>query len=45
MLLCGGPDAVKAVSEWLWRGPEKARVTHVELEVVETHVPDDFRTG
>ena len=44
VLLCGGPDAVKAISEWLWKGPEKARVTHVELEVIEIHVPDDFRT-
>ncbi|MFW6345757.1 MAG: acylphosphatase [Halomonas sp.] len=44
VLLCGRPDAVKAVSEWLWRGPENARVTHVELEVIETHEPDDFRT-
>lgn len=45
VLLCGGPDAVKRVSQWLWKGPENARVTHVELEVVELHVPDDFRTG
>lgn len=45
VLLCGSPDAVKAVSEWLWKGPEQARVTHVELEVIEAHAPDDFRTG
>ncbi|MFP4263816.1 MAG: acylphosphatase [Halomonas sp.] len=44
VLLCGRPDAVKEVAEWLWKGPENARVTHVEFEVLETHAPDDFRT-
>ncbi|HSH57706.1 MAG TPA: acylphosphatase [Halomonas sp.] len=45
VLLCGRPEAVREVGEWLWRGPEHARVTHVEFDVVEPHVPDDFRTG
>ncbi|MDR5902143.1 MULTISPECIES: acylphosphatase [Halomonas] len=45
VLLCGRPAAVREVGEWLWRGPEHARVTHVEFNVVETHAPDDFRTG
>ena len=45
VLLCGRRDAVKEVAEWLWKGPENARVTHVEFEVLDTHAPDDFRTA
>lgn len=45
VLLCGRREAVSAVSEWLRQGPPRARVTHVELEVIEAHAPDDFRTG
>lgn len=45
VVLCGRRDAVRSVSEWLWKGPEHARVTHVELEVIEAHAPNDFRTG
>ena len=45
VLLCGRREAVREVAEWLWKGPGNARVTHVELEVLETHAPDDFRTG
>ncbi|ATJ82860.1 acylphosphatase [Halomonas beimenensis] len=45
VLLCGRRDAVRDVSEWLWKGPPGARVTHVELEVVEAHEPDCFTTG
>ncbi|GHE19588.1 acylphosphatase [Halomonas urumqiensis] len=42
VLLCGQRDAVSTVSQWLWKGPPNARVTHVELEVVEMHDPDHF---
>ncbi|WP_027961123.1 acylphosphatase [Halomonas halodenitrificans] len=45
VLACGQKEAVRVFSEWLWKGPENARVTHVGLEVIETHAPDDFRTG
>ncbi|MCH4562880.1 MULTISPECIES: acylphosphatase [Halomonas] len=44
VLMCGDREAVKALSEWLWKGPPNARVTHVELEVVEAHDPDTFST-
>lgn len=44
VLLCGRREAVSAVSEWLWKGPPDARVTHVELEAIEARAPDDFRT-
>ena len=45
VLLCGQPDAVKLLSEWLWQGSEGAQVTHVELEVLDhCHVPDHFAT-
>ncbi|MDR5898244.1 acylphosphatase [Halomonas vilamensis] len=45
VLMCGTKDAAKHLSEWLWKGPEKAHVTHVELEVLEqAHTPDTFST-
>ncbi|MFY0990340.1 acylphosphatase [Halomonas sp. C05BenzN] len=44
VLMCGDREAIKALSEWLWKGPPNARVTHVELEVIETHDPDTFTT-
>lgn len=45
VLMCGSQEAVKTLSEWLWQGPEKAHVTHVEFEVLEqAHAPDTFST-
>ncbi|HSP57423.1 MAG TPA: acylphosphatase [Halomonas sp.] len=44
VLLCGDREAVKKLSEWLWKGPSGARVTHVEIEVIDTHAPDSFIT-
>lgn len=45
VLMCGSQEAVKNLSEWLWQGPEKAHVTHVEFEVLEQiHAPDTFST-
>ena len=45
VLMCGSPEDVKTLSEWLWQGPEKAHVTHVECEVLEqAHAPDTFST-
>lgn len=42
VLLCGDGAAVNAVIEWLWRGPDQARVTHVELEGVAWRDRDAF---
>lgn len=45
VLMCGSQEAVKNLSEWLWQGPEKAHVTHVEFEMLEqAHAPDTFST-
>ncbi|MGS2743676.1 acylphosphatase [Halomonas sp. LS-001] len=45
VLMCGSSDNVKKLSEWLWKGPEKAHVTHVEVEVIDqAAVPDHFST-
>lgn len=45
VLMCGSPEDVKKLSEWLWQGPEKAHVTHVEFEVLDqAHTPDTFST-
>lgn len=49
VLMYGAPAQVEALSQWLWKGPEKARVTNVELEPVDTgssrSAPDFFTTG
>lgn len=49
VVMIGDPEQVKALSEWLWQGPEQARVTAVELETLEldsgTLPPDSFTTG
>lgn len=45
VLMCGHPDAVKQLSEWLWQGSEGAHVTHVELEILDQHrAPSHFAT-
>lgn len=45
VLMCGSSDNIKVLSQWLWQGPENARVTHVELEVLDqVAVPDHFST-
>lgn len=45
VLMCGEREAVKRLADWLWKGPENAWVTHVEIEVIDTREPDDFHTG
>ena len=45
VLMCGEREAVKQLAEWLWKGPDGARVTHVEFEVIEAHEPDEFHVG
>ncbi|WFE71918.1 acylphosphatase [Halomonas sp. M1] len=43
--MCGETDAVTALGEWLWQGPDGARVTHVTFEVFDDyHAPDHFST-
>lgn len=43
VLMCGDTTAVATLSEWLWQGPEGARVTHVTFDVLDDcHAPDHF---
>ncbi|MBE0464134.1 MAG: acylphosphatase [Halomonadaceae bacterium] len=43
VLMCGDSEKVKALSEWLWKGPAQARVTHIECEAVDaSSVPEHF---
>ncbi|TVP48031.1 MAG: acylphosphatase [Halomonas sp.] len=45
VLMCGHPDMVNRLSEWLWQGSEGAQVTHVELDVLDNHrAPGHFAT-
>ncbi|QJQ96674.1 MULTISPECIES: acylphosphatase [Halomonadaceae] len=44
VVLCGASSAVNAVTQWLWQGPTGARVTHVEMEGIEWHDTNTFRT-
>lgn len=45
VLMFGQSDAVTALGEWLWQGPNGARVTHVTFEVMDDgHAPDHFAT-
>jgi acylphosphatase len=45
VLMCGSKEAVKHLSEWLWKGPDRAHVTHVEFDVLDqAHAPDTFST-
>jgi acylphosphatase len=50
VLMCGDRAQVNKLSEWLWEGPERARVSRVELAPVELDSagapePDSFTTG
>ncbi|MBP5981367.1 MAG: acylphosphatase [Halomonas sp.] len=45
VLMCGDSEKVKALSEWLRKGPAQARVTHVECQIVDVSpMPDCFST-
>ncbi|MFC7367888.1 MULTISPECIES: acylphosphatase [Vreelandella] len=45
VVLCGESAAVSTLTEWLWQGPEGARVTHVTIDVLEDYrAPDHFAT-
>ncbi|WP_106478226.1 acylphosphatase [Phytohalomonas tamaricis] len=43
VLLVGEASAVDRVVEWLWKGPDNADVTDVELEEVPAHEHDGFK--
>jgi acylphosphatase len=48
VVACGSRDAVEKLVEWLWRGPQFARVDDVEVTEIsagEADAPEDFRTG
>lgn len=47
VIACGDPRAVAALQNWLWRGPDQARVTSVECESVLAPAEPylDFTTG
>ncbi len=45
VIACGAPQAVATLQEWLWRGPELARVSDVVCEPVEYRAYAGFDTG
>ncbi|MFG6666543.1 acylphosphatase [Halomonas sp. HNIBRBA4712] len=46
VLMCGKPEAVESLGEWLREGPEHAQVTDVSFEPVDNdHVPESFTTA
>ncbi|HZX22745.1 MAG TPA: acylphosphatase [Woeseiaceae bacterium] len=45
VLACGAPGALDRLEEWLWQGPEAARVTDVAREEASVTPPGDFSTG
>jgi acylphosphatase len=42
VVVAGEPDAVAALTDWLWRGPRAARVSGVEIGDWSDAVPDGF---
>ncbi len=45
VLACGPPAALGRLEEWLWQGPDSARVTGVAREEASVTAPGDFSTG
>ncbi|WP_417328999.1 acylphosphatase [Halomonas cupida] len=46
VLLCGDQPAVEQMAQWLWQGPDAARVTSVEVMAVHLDCPPaDFTVG
>ena len=45
VLACGDEMALATLRDWLWQGPEHARVTDVQCEVVQMKPPAAFSTG
>ena len=43
VLACGEATAVRALQDWLWQGPDRARVDNVEAETVTgVSIPEGF---
>lgn len=45
VLVCGVPEKVDALIEWLWQGPRYAKVTNIEIEEINVSPPADFTTA
>lgn len=45
VLACGTPRALGKLEEWLWQGPDAARVTDVAREDASVTPPGAFSTG
>jgi acylphosphatase len=45
VVACGDEHAVAALREWLWQGPEHARVDDVQCETLSIERPASFTTG
>lgn len=45
VVACGDRDALAALEQWLWEGPELARVTAVDTADMPTQALDGFATG
>ena len=45
VVACGEGDAVQQLCDWLWQGPELARVTGVQCESITLEPPSGFAIG
>lgn len=45
VLACGSDDRVEELAQWLWQGPNLARVTRVEELAAADQNPTGFKTG
>lgn len=43
VVVCGPEEAVRELREWLWKGPELARVTEVRCEAIDPEPFANFR--
>ena len=44
--MCGDADALESLCNWLWQGPQYAKVENVECEIAEdVEVGNSFNTG
>jgi acylphosphatase len=42
VLAAGNPEAIAALTRWLWQGPPRARVASVAVEEWTGPIPEDF---
>ena len=45
VVACGSSDALAALEQWLWEGPELAKVSAVDSVDMPTQLFDGFATG